>query len=271
MTTGSEWQTRVGRSWADNYRLTDRSFAGLTERLLARIAERDANRILDVGCGAGELSLAIARQRAGAEVVGVDVSADLVAAAQERGALTGNARFVEADAASWSPDDFSAGLITSRHGVMFFDDPPAAFANLHALGEPGSELLFSCFRAPADNPWAAEAAALLGVAPAADLTAPGPFAFADPDHVRRVLTAGGWRDVAFEEVNFAYVAGTGDDPVADALAFFRQIGPAARALSQLEGEDRTRAEGWLREWLEEHRSGNMVAFSAAAWIVSARH
>ena len=132
-------------------------------------------------------------------------------------------------------------------------------------------MVFSCFRAPGENPWASEISALIGVQPSADPTAPGPFAFADPDHVTAILTAGGWQDPHLEAFNFAYVAGKGEDPVQDALALFRYIGPAAATLRQLQGDDRTRAEGWLREWLEEHRSGDLVAFSAGAWIVTARH
>lgn len=271
MTTGMDWTAQVGRSWADNYRLTDRAFSGLTVRLLERIAERGGNSVLDIGCGAGELALAVARQRPGAEVLGVDVSADLVAVAMERGAMHGNASFVHADAANWRGDDFTPDLLVSRHGVMFFDDPGAAFANLHAAAAPGARLVFSCFRDPGENPWASEIAALLGVPPAADPTAPGPFAFADPDHVTAVLTAGGWQEPQLEAVNFAYIAGKGEDPVEDALGLFRQIGPAAATLRAMAGEDRARAEGWLREWLEEHRSGDLVAFGAAAWIVTAQH
>lgn len=271
MTTGTDWQAQVGRSWADNYRLTDRAFSGLTERLLERIAERDGNAVLDIGCGAGELSLAVARQRPGSQVLGVDVSADLVAVANERGAMHGNASFALADAAQWRGDGFQPDLLVSRHGVMFFDDPPAAFANLHDAASAGARLVFSCFRDPSENPWASEIAVLLGVPPAADPKAPGPFAFADPDHVAAILTAGGWADPQFEAVNFAYIAGKGEDPVEDALGLFRRIGPAAAALRELEGDARTRAEGWLRDWLEEHRSGDLVAFSAGAWIVSAQY
>jgi 2-polyprenyl-3-methyl-5-hydroxy-6-metoxy-1,4-benzoquinol methylase len=73
MTTGNDWREAVGRTWADNYRLTDRSFAGLTERLLARIGGCEGKAVLDIGCVAGELSLAIARGNDSAEVIGVDV------------------------------------------------------------------------------------------------------------------------------------------------------------------------------------------------------
>lgn len=270
MTTGSEWRDQVGRSWADNYRLTDRAFSGLTERLLQRIGGSEGQAALDVGCGAGELSLAIARGNPDARVVGVDVSSDLVAAARLRGEALDNVDFVEADAAHWKPQDFRPSLVVSRHGVMFFDVPVTAFANLRQIAAPGARLVFSCFRKAALNPWASELASLLELPQVGTSTAPGPFAFADDAYVRGILDNAGWRDIAFEPVDVAYVVGMGEDPVADALAFFRRIGPAAPALRALTGEARERAEGWISAWLEDHRSGNLVAFPAAAWIVTAR-
>lgn len=269
MTKGSEWREAVGRTWAENYRLTDRAFSGLTERLLSRIGGCEGLAALDVGCGAGELSLALARGNPGATVLGVDISPELVAVAQQRSDTMANLNFVEADAAHWQPADFSPDLIVSRHGVMFFDVPITAFANLHALAAPGARMVFSCFRSARLNPWASELASLLDVAAVGKSTAPGPFAFADEAHVRGVLDNAGWRDVTLDAVDFAYIAGTGDDPVSDALDLFHRIGPAAPALRALHGDARTQAEGWVRDWLIEHRSGNLVAFPAAAWIVSA--
>lgn len=269
MTTGSDWREQVGRSWAESYRLTDRAFSGLTERLLGRIGGCDGQGALDIGCGAGELSLALARGNPGANVIGIDISPELLAAARERGEAMANVDFVEADAAHWKPQEFAPELLVSRHGVMFFEVPEMAFANLHALAAPAARLVFSCFRSPKLNPWASDLASLLEIPPLGESTAPGPFAFADQDYVRGVLDNVGWRDIAFEAVDFAYVAGAGEDPVDDALRLFRRIGPAAPALRALEGEARTRAEGWVRGWLEEHRSGKLVAFPAAAWIVTA--
>ncbi len=271
MTTREEWQALVGRSWAENYRLTDRAFTGLTQRLLERIAEREGHGVLDVGCGAGELSLAIARARPAARVVGVDVSPELVAVAQQRGEGLGNTSFVHADAGAWREPGFAPDVVISRHGVMFFDDPVAAFANLHSQASDEAELVFSCFRSPEENPWASDLARLLELPPSPNSTAPGPFAFADPQHVEDILARAGWYGVGFEPVDFAYIAGMGDDPVEDALQMFRRIGPAAPALRALEGEALARAEGWIRDWLAEHRSGDLVAFPAAAWIVTAGH
>lgn len=269
MTSANEWREAVGRSWADNYRMTDRAFAGLTERLLGRIGGCDGRQALDIGCGAGELSLAIGRGNPGAQVIGVDVSPHLIAAAEQRAASLDNVSFVQADAGTWKPDGFAPHLLVSRHGVMFFDVPVMAFANLRGIAADEARLVFSCFREARLNPWASELAGILKVPAPGESTAPGPFAFADTGHVHGILDNAGWKDAQFEEVDFAYVAGMGDDPVADALELFRRIGPAAPALRAMEGDARDQAEGWIRDWLEEHRSGNLVAFSAAAWIVTA--
>jgi SAM-dependent methyltransferase len=211
----------------------------------------------------------VARRPASATVIGVDVSPALVAVATERGAGHPNVRFEEADAGSWDGGAFRPDLLMSRHGVMFFDAPRSAFAHLRILSQPGAELIFSCFRSPRLNPWASELAGLLKVPASSDPTAPGPFAFADEGHVRSILSDAGWNDVHMAEADFAYIAGVGEDPVEDALQVFSRIGPAAHALRTLDDAARTLAQGWMRDWLAEHRSGDLVALPAAAWIVTA--
>ncbi|MEY4472049.1 MAG: hypothetical protein RL671_353 [Pseudomonadota bacterium] len=270
MTTEMDWRAQVGRSWAQNYALTDRSFAGLTQVLLDRTVPLVGKAVLDIGCGAGELSLALARQNPGAAVLGVDISQDLVEVAKGRAADLANASFIEADAAAWRDPGFAADLVVSRHGVMFFADPVAAFANIRAAAAEGGRLVFSCFRTAGENAWAAGLAELLGLPPSVNPRAPGPFAFAETTHVENILSSAGWQGIAFEAVDFAYVCGTGEDPVEDALDLFRRIGPAAPHLRSLEGAALADAESRIREWLERHRSGNLVAMAAAAWIVSAR-
>ena len=270
MTTGMDWRAQVGSSWAEMYQQTDRAFTGLTQRLLERVTARSGGAVLDIGCGAGELSLAIARSRPRAQVIGLDVSADLITVAQERAINHTNAEFTLGDAAAWQREGFAPDLLVSRHGVMFFDDPLGAFTHLRGISASGASLVFSCFRTPRENRWAADIAELLGLAPSTDPHAPGPFAFADPQYVEPILAAAGWLEIDFEPVDFAYIAGMGSDPVSEAAAFFSRIGPAATALRELKGDARTQAEGRITEWLENHRSGDLVALGAAAWIVTAR-
>lgn len=252
------------------YPQTDRAFTGLTQRLLERISARPGDAVIDIGCGAGEVSLAIARARPRARVIGLDVSADLIGVAQQRGANHTNAEFVLGDAALWHCDGFAPDLLVSRHGVMFFPEPLAAFTHLRDISASGASLVFSCFRNPRENSWASDMADLLGIPPPADPRAPGPFAFSDPQYVEPILTAAGWQGIDFEPVDFAYIAGMGADPVSDAASFFARIGPAATALRELSGDARDLAKARMTQWLEAHRDGDLVALGAAAWIVTAR-
>lgn len=271
MTDKMEWQGQVGSSWAREWQRTDRSFAPLTQQLIERIvATGDAERIADIGCGAGELSIRLADALPAATILGIDISSDLVATATKRGSSLPNLNFAVADAATWRDPHFAPDLLVSRHGVMFFDDPVAAFANLADSASDKARIVFSCFRSPAENDWAREIATLLPSASASDPNAPGPFAFANTDRVKAIFAAAGWSDVAFKAVDFDYIAGSGADPVADALDFFGHIGPAARAIRLLESDAQTAFVSRLRDLAEAHLHDGAVRFAAAAWIVSAK-
>lgn len=271
MTDIRDWQAQVGKAWAESWQLTDRSFAGLTAQFLETLAELPGLATLDIGCGAGELSLAMARQRSNARIIGLDISPDLIAAASARAGDYPGVEFELGDAATWQRSGFAPDLLISRHGVMFFDDPVAAFAHLHAIASTAARLAFTCFRSPQENPWASELAGLMPKsARKPDPAAPGPFAFADPQRVSAILTAAGWSGIRIEPLDFAYVAGTGEDPVADARAFFSRIGPAAAHLRELRGEARDLIEARLVQWLERNRRDGLIAFAAAAWQVTAR-
>lgn len=269
MTDMREWQGQVGSAWARSWRLTDRAMSSITEILLHEIGRLPGQEVADIGCGAGELSLAIARQRRDAQVTGVDVSAELIVAAQERGADQPRVRFEMADAAKWQPRH-APDLVVSRHGVMFFDDPPGAFGHLHAISAKGARLAFSCFRDASLNRWSSEPAEAVGAVVAAPVgPAPGPFAFADPEHVHAVLSAGGWSGIQCEPHDTAFVVGQGDDAVEQGLAFFSRIGPTAPRFAQLDPAARSEAEARLRSLLETRVSHGLLAYSAAIWLVTA--
>jgi hypothetical protein len=159
----------------------------------------------------------------------------------------------------------------SRHGVMFFDHPVAAFTHLASLSAPGAGLMFSCFRERTENPVFTEVTRLLPEPPepfAPD--APGPFAFADRSRVQALLEQAGWAAVEFEQLDFAMIVGTGEDPIEDAVAYFSAIGPAARAARDLAGPPRERFFDRVRELARRNRHDDIVALRAAAWIVTGR-
>jgi trans-aconitate methyltransferase len=156
MTRGHEWSAGVGSVWAEQWHRTDRTFAAMAPQLDAaidRLAPPSGGRVADIGCGAGATSVSLARRRPDLDILGIDIAPQLVAVAEERGADLPNLTFSVGDAAGISATA-AYDMLISRHGVMFFDDPVAAFAGLHAMAKPGAPIVFSCMRAMVHNRWA---------------------------------------------------------------------------------------------------------------------
>ena len=277
MTNTTDWTGRIGDVWAAEWRRTDRSFGGLAPFLdaaiLAAATTSRPRTVVDVGCGAGATSLATARAVPDAQVVGIDLSATLIATAERRALdqAQANARFVRDDVVRAATRHAPVDLYVSRHGVMFFADPVAAFTELGGAARPGAMLVFSCFAERAANRWAIETiAAVGGNADTPSREMPGPFAFADPAHVGAILARSGWQAEPPARIEFAYRAGEGPDAVADALDYFRRIGPAASAIRDAAPEERERHIARLTMVCERHVDGDTVEFPAAAWIWTAR-
>jgi SAM-dependent methyltransferase len=279
MTEAYEWRGRIGDVWAEEWRRTDRTLAPVNDALVAAAAAEagglDRPRILDVGCGAGATSLALAAALADAEITGIDLSETLIATARERaGVGAENPRFEVADAARWVPARAGFDLIVSRHGVMFFADPVAAFAHLRTLAGADARLVFSCFRDRADNQWVTALRPIFERFAPEALAAPdppaGPFAFGDPARIAAILTGAGFAPPEVRALDFEFIAGAGEDPLADAVAYFRRIGPFASLLRALDAETGRAALAELAEIAAAHRAGGRIRFRAAAWLVTAK-
>lgn len=270
MTEAADWSGKVGDTWAQEWRGTERAFAGLAAHLDAAIiaaAPDHAFTAIDIGCGAGSTAFALASARIDADVTGVDLSAALIAVATERALPCANLRFRAGDAVEMVAAAAPVDLLVSRHGVMFFADPAAAFTTFANAMAPNGRIVFSCFASPDDNPWATI------ITPSPDRSSsyvPGPFAFADPSRGETFLAAAGWRDIAARRVDFTYRVGEGENPVAQGAAFLRRIGPAASALRDAASADRPMPERRLIDTLAVVRKGDTVDFPAAAWIWTAR-
>lgn len=284
MTSGADWSARVGATWAAEWRRTERALADVARVLDEAIVAvaPDFGRAADVGCGVGKTTLALAAARPGLDVTGIDLAAPLAAIARERAAALardtktghdGDRRvdFLVGDATAVLPPLAPLDLIVSRHGVMFFDDPVTSFAAMARAARPGASLVFSCFRAREKNDWAAALDAAVGVSPrSTDGYAPGPFGLADHALTQNVLAAAGWHDATATRHDVRYVVGAGDDPIADALAFFRCIGPAASALAAATPDERAAIERRIVAALAVRICDGTVAFTAAIWIWVAR-
>lgn len=276
MTEAKEWQGRVGGVWAEEWRLTDMSFAGLAAPLDVAIAAAapDHGCALDIGCGAGVTSLALATARPGLEVLGVDLSEPLVAVARTRANGVANVTFRAANVTE-TVDMIGGGgsfdLAFSRHGVMFFPDPVEAFRVIRRMLKPGAPLIFSCFAAPVRNPWVGSITAAAGItpAPAGGGYVPGPFAFADPEFVGNILKQSGFIPDEPRLTDYTYRAGEGPDAAEMAFHFFQRIGPAARLLAAAAPAERPAIQARLRAFLTEQARDGVVEFPASAWIWTA--
>lgn len=262
------WNDNAGPKWVEHRKRLDGMLGPITEILIDGIAAKPGEAILDVGCGSGELSWLLAGQ--GAEITGIDLSNPMVEAARVAG--DGGARFMVADASEFRAEQpFDAAV--SRFGVMFFDDPEGAFANIRSNIKDGGRLVFACWAPPDRNAWAMVPA--MAVRPflddpaPPDPQAPGPFAFADPDRVRGILGIAGLRDIdcQLHDIDVIMSASGGLD---DAATFAGQIGPGARALGELDKEGRVEARAAIRDALAPHvGEDGSVKLAGAIWLVRA--
>jgi len=191
------WNEIGGPTWVRLHAQTEAQLEIFGRAGLERAGVAPGERVLDVGCGAGATSIELGR-RVGpsGQVLGVDISGPLLDVA--RGAADGLAHvaFERADASAAELPQGAFDLLFSRFGIMFFADPPAAFAHMRRAIRPGGRLCVVCWRAAEHNPWIT--VPLRAIAPhvaraPSDPEAPGPLAFADEARVRRILESAGDR------------------------------------------------------------------------------
>jgi ubiquinone/menaquinone biosynthesis C-methylase UbiE len=149
------WNGSGGQSWVDAQEILDKIFRPLEELLVKSTVEGRGRRVLDVGCGTGTTTLAVARMlETEGRCVGIDISGPMLAAARKRATREGtSASFVHGDAQVYAFRPASFDTLISRFGVMFFDDPVAAFVSLRRAAKPGAQLLFAAWRSTAENPF----------------------------------------------------------------------------------------------------------------------
>jgi ubiquinone/menaquinone biosynthesis C-methylase UbiE len=271
------WNEQGGPRWVHFKDLLDAQLHPLGLAVIDRAAPASGSRVLDVGCGCGDTSLELARRVGEAgHVVGADISAPMLARAREVACEAGltNVAFEEADC---QIHDFGAGVfdrVVSRFGVMFFADPVAAFTNLRTATAPSGEMVFICWQAPHNNPWmmvpmmAAMQHITMDAPP--NPQAPGPFAFANADRVRGILTDAGWSDIVIDDHRCTLNVGGSSISLEEAADFMLHLGPTARALIGQEDDVRSRVAEAVREALRPFHGASGLEMDGACWLVTAR-
>lgn len=269
----TQWNDVSGPDWVRNEHRFDRMLAPIGAELLRRAAARPGEHVLDVGCGFGSTTLALSDAVGDTgRVMGLDISAPLLDRARHRAHDLGRHNIIwdEADAQVARLPSAHFDLVTSRFGVMFFDQPVAAFHNLLNATKPGGRLCFVCWQTGDKNPWYTFPSRTLAphveLPPPPPAGGPGPFAFGDDAMVRSVLDTAGYADVAFEGMDTEVVMGDATD---DAHEFILR-GPIAAALAAAPEAARAAGEDAVRAALVARSSGGEIRFPAAVWFVTAR-
>ena len=267
----AHWNGAGGRAWVEFQALLDQMLRPFEELLVQSVEPSNARRVLDVGCGAGSTTLAIARKLGqSGRCTGIDISQPMLAAARERAARENiPATFIAADAQRHHFEHASYDSLVSRFGVMFFDDPVQAFANLRQAASPGAGLQFVAWRGVADNAFMTTAervaAPLLPDLPSRRADEPGQFAFADRERIRTILKQSDWSGVDVEPVDVPCTL-----PESELMRYVTNFGLVGRVLHQ--ANDHVRSEFMARASaaFAPYIHGTEVRFTGACWLVKAR-
>lgn len=267
----AEWNGALGQRWAAMRQEIDRVVTPFGAAALKAAAPQPGERVIDVGCGCGETSIEIARLVGPAgSVLGIDVSQPMLAVARSHG-QSANLSFQEADA-SGSPLPAGVDLLFSRFGVMFFSEPSAAFSHLRKSLRAGGRCVFVCWRTPRDNAWAmtplaAARQALDITPPQSDPNAPGPFAFADEERLRNILSAAGFGNIELQRFDAAIFLGPTPRSAAEGAV---QLGPVARLLREVGVEHLPIVVDAIERTLAPLAAPNgQVSLNGSTWIVAA--
>jgi len=240
------WNSEPGKKWISFEDGLDAVFQAVSDRLFERAKPTDGERVLDIGCGTGATTMEIA-SRVGTNglALGIDISEPLLARAEERKSKAGfdQVHYLLADAQTHKFEPGSFDTMTSRFGVMFFEDPVAAFRNLSDALQNGGRISFVSWAPMAGNPWFEvprdAAVSRFGKPSPAPPRAPSPLAFADRDYVLEILNEAGFSECVgeVETLKFDYPGA-----VEDVAYLASNIGPAVRIVREFGGDAEDLAE-----------------------------
>lgn len=262
------WSDGGGLDWITFDTQLDELFSGVNAALLKTAAPKSTDTVLDIGCGTGATTRDFAAQTSHAH--GIDISTTMLAHAQS--SAPQNTTFTNADAQTEPLSAAQYDHLVSRFGVMFFENPTAAFTNLRKALKPNGTLIMACWAPFKQNPWFTIprfiATDLLGFPPSHDPYAPGPFAFADTDHTLNILTAAGFQNAAVQ---------THDIPLslkgnaAHAANLSAYIGPADSVIRAQGGtaQDKTKIIKATEQKLREYESDSAVTVPAKIHLYTA--
>jgi SAM-dependent methyltransferase len=261
------WDGEAGLRWLRDMDRMERMLGAFTPYLLDAARIKPEDRVADIGCGGGETTRQAARRAARGRLLGVDVSQQLIDRARELTLVRWhNVRFERADAQRHRFGEGSFEVVLSRFGVMFFDDPSAAFANLGRALRPGGRLAFTCWQNSSRDEYdTIICGAIAAHVPVAG--APGPAQLlADPGYAHRLLGSAGFTDIAVQPLEVPMRA-AGD--VEELLEAVQRVPSIAAAFTQAGPQTTAAALDALCAALRPYAGDGGVELRGAAWLVTA--
>lgn len=271
------WNGEAGLKWVRFQERMDINLLPFARAVMDKAAISPGEAVLDIGCGCGDTSIRLAQATGSrGRVLGADISEAVLARARERAAAGTQTTlsFENADAQTYDFETAAFDLVFSRFGVMFFDDPTAAFGNIRRALKPGGRLAFICWQAAQENLWMSKPLEIIGrhipLPEPPGPEAPGPTAFRDRDRVARILSGAGYADIAIEACDTAMTLGRDPD---EAVELVMQMGPGGSAVIQSEADEPTKARiaADLQTMLKAQETPDGVTLGAATWLVTARN
>ena len=256
------------RTIADHY---DAELRRLNEHLRAATDIAPTDRVLDVGCGAGQTTRDAARAASSGSVLGVDSSEQMLERArrltQEAGLRNIAYELGDAQVHHFQPEYFN--VLISRFGTMFFADPAAAFANLASAARRGALLVMMVWQSCERNEWATAIPAALRSPDKQESAAwgAGLFSLAETDVVEAILQKAGFAEIGFSDVHEPVYYGPDVDTACHIVCSFKTT---KDLLAKLDAGVAERTLEQLRSMLADHLSADGVFFDSRAWIVTAR-
>ena len=240
----------------------------VAERLIALLQLKPGLRVLDVACGTGEPGLTIARRWKGeVEVVGTDAAQGMIdvcigKAAAER--LKGISHLVKKAEALDSPDG-TFDRVTSRFGVMLFDEPVSALRQMTRVLRPGGRMVFSVWSAFERVQAAAIPFRVFSNQFPENERPPEPQmgSLGQPGKLEALLSEAGIQEYSIEPIHLTY---TFDAPE-DLWRLVIQSGSSRELYEKLNEEQRKACRRALIEALAPFRRADKIVLSNEALIV----
>lgn len=264
------WDGNEGTFWAAHADRFDRAVAAYHPLLLDAASISPTDRVLDIGCGTGQVTRDAGRLASDGAALGIDLSSGMLDVARQRASAEGlaNVSFQQGDAQVHPFPTAAFDVAVSRTGAMFFANLDAAFANIARALRPGANVALLTWRPFTENEWIQEiATALVHRGRPAPPPPPGqgPFALSVADDVRTLLSGAGFSAIDLTPLDAPECFG---DDVDDAFAFI--TGLSGWMVAGHDEAGRREALEALRTSLEQHATPDGVMYDSAAWLVRAR-